>query len=99
MIKGIFFSVTASLGFGVVYYLSTVLRPIEGSQLFGVRTLVTLPFVLFAIVLLHKQQEFIEFLKRIKKTTALNRHYCFGWSEYGFANVVVFVCPRERQSH
>ncbi|SUT94390.1 permease [[Actinobacillus] rossii] len=67
MIKGIFFSVTASFGFGGVYYLSTVLRPIEGSQLFGVRTLVTLPFVLFAIVLLHKQQEFIDFLKRIKK--------------------------------
>lgn len=67
MIKGIFFSVTASFGFGVVYYLSTVLQPIEGSQLFGVRTLVTLPFVLFAVVLLHKQQEFIDFLKRIQK--------------------------------
>lgn len=83
MIKGILFSVTASVLFGVVYFLSTVLQPIEGTQLFGIRTLVTLPFVLFAMVLLHKKKEFIAYLKRLKNQPHLLALVAFGGLNMG----------------
>lgn len=65
MLKGIFLSVFASLLFGVVYFLSTVLYPIQGTGLFGWRTLVTVPFVIAAVFLLKQQQEFLAFLTRL----------------------------------
>ena len=83
MIKGVLFSVTASFLFGVVYFLSTVLRPIEGAQLFGIRTLVTLPFVLFAMLLLKKRQEFIAYLKRLKNQPHLIAIVAFGGLNMG----------------
>lgn len=65
MLKGILLSVFASLLFGVVYFLSTVLYPIQGTGLFGWRTLVTVPFVVIAVFLLKQQQEFISFITRL----------------------------------
>lgn len=66
MIKGILFSVTASLLFGVVYFLSTVLQPLEGQQLFGWRTLVTLPFLFILLSVIKQHKAFVEFLIQLK---------------------------------
>lgn len=66
MLKGIIFSVTASLMFGCVYYLAVLLQPIPGEGIFGLRTLFTLPFLFIALFLLKQQQEFRYFLKQLK---------------------------------
>lgn len=44
MIKGIAASVLASVLFGGIYYLSPLLAPLDGEQIFGWRVLLTLPF-------------------------------------------------------
>ena len=66
MIKGILFSVSVSILFGGVYYLSVVLQPISGEGLFGWRTLFTFPFLIPAFFLLKQQKLFVEFIKRLK---------------------------------
>lgn len=65
MIKGILCSLLASLLFGGLYLLATFLRPLEGEDVFGFRMLVTLPFLLLAVIALGKWSEFIAFLQRI----------------------------------
>ncbi|WP_439258346.1 EamA family transporter RarD [Lonepinella sp. BR2271] len=66
MIKGVIFSVTASLLFGVIYYLSTVLQPMAGDVLLGWRTLVTLPFLLVMLYVIKQHQVFGQFLIQLK---------------------------------
>lgn len=67
MVKGVLFSVTASMLFGCVYYFSVVLQPISGVGLFGWRIIFTIPFLLFSLFLMKQQQAFYDFLKRLKK--------------------------------
>lgn len=67
MIKGILFSLSASLLFGALYYLSTFLRPLEGVDIFGVRMVVTLPFLFLTLFLLKQQREFFAFLHRLRR--------------------------------
>ena len=45
MIKGIALSVIASILFGVMYYYTSTLTPLDGEQVFGWRTLLTVPFL------------------------------------------------------
>jgi len=44
MLKGILASVLASALFGVIYWISPFLKPLDGEQIFGWRVLATLPF-------------------------------------------------------
>jgi chloramphenicol-sensitive protein RarD len=44
VIQGIAASVMASVLFGAIYYLSPLLAPLDGEQIFGWRVLLTLPF-------------------------------------------------------
>ena len=44
MFKGIAASVLASVLFGGIYYLSPLLAPLDGEQIFGWRVLLTWPF-------------------------------------------------------
>lgn len=66
MVKGVLFSVTASMLFGYVYYLSVVLQPISGEGLFGWRVVCTLPFLILALFLMKQQQAFMMFIKQLK---------------------------------
>lgn len=66
MFKGIFFSLSASLLFGVMYYLSTFLLPLAGEAIFGVRMVITLPFLFLTLFLLKQQNEFLTFLHRLQ---------------------------------
>lgn len=45
MIKGIILSVVASLLFGVMYYYTSMLTPLDGEEIYGWCTLLTLPFL------------------------------------------------------
>ncbi|MDE3984440.1 EamA family transporter, partial [Glaesserella parasuis] len=67
MIKGITFSVTASILFGVLYYLSTHLKPLSGEEIYGFRMWVSLPFVISALFIFKKNDEFNRYLKRLKQ--------------------------------
>lgn len=67
MIKGITFSVTASILFGVLYYLSTHLKPLSGEEIYGFRMWVSLPFVISALFIFKKTDEFKRYLKRLKQ--------------------------------
>lgn len=67
MLKGILLSLSASVLFGCMYYLATFLKPLSGVSVFGIRMVVTLPFLFLALFLLKKQTEFTAFLKRLKK--------------------------------
>ncbi|VEI76714.1 putative chloramphenical resistance permease RarD [Mannheimia haemolytica] len=66
MLKGILLSLSASVLFGCMYYLATFLKPLSGVSIFGIRMVVTLPFLFLALLLLKKQTEFIAFLTRLK---------------------------------
>ena len=51
MSKGIFASVAASILFAVMYFYSSLLQPLDGEEIFGWRTLLTLPcLTLFMLV-------------------------------------------------
>nr|WP_237648771.1 EamA family transporter RarD [Serratia ficaria] len=51
VIKGIGLSVIASVLFGVMYYYTSTLAPLDGEQVYGWRTLLTVPFLtLFMLV-------------------------------------------------
>ncbi|MDO9757789.1 EamA family transporter RarD [Glaesserella parasuis] len=67
MIKGTTFSVTASILFGVLYYLSTHLKPLSGEEIYGFRMWVSLPFVISALFIFKKTDEFNRYLKRLKQ--------------------------------
>ncbi|AUI65154.1 MULTISPECIES: EamA family transporter RarD [Glaesserella] len=67
MIKGITFSITASLLFGVLYYLSTHLKPLSGEEIYGFRMWVSLPFVIAALFIFKKTDEFKAYLIRLKQ--------------------------------
>lgn len=45
MLKGIILSVIASFLFGVMYYYTSMLTPLDGEAIYGWRTLLTLPFL------------------------------------------------------
>ncbi|STY63456.1 EamA family transporter RarD [Mannheimia haemolytica] len=66
MLKGILLSLSASVLFGCMYYLATFLKPLSGVSVFGIRMVVTLPFLFLASFLLKKQTEFVTFLTRLK---------------------------------
>ncbi|MDH2926966.1 EamA family transporter RarD [Lonepinella koalarum] len=66
MIKGVIFSVSASLLFGVIYYLSTVLQPMSGEALLGWRILVTLPFLFVLLYLIKQHNVFLQFIVQLK---------------------------------
>lgn len=69
---GVFYSLLASTLFGGLYYLSTLLRPLGGVDVFGFRMLLMFPFMLLLLfVVLRKRSEFIAFLQRIGREPRL----------------------------
>ncbi|MDH2925425.1 chloramphenicol-sensitive protein RarD [Nicoletella semolina] len=63
--KGTAFSITASLLFGGLYYLSTTLSPLSGEAIYGFRIWVSLPFVISAIFLFKQTAQFKQFLLQL----------------------------------
>ncbi|GAB1672116.1 EamA family transporter RarD [Mannheimia haemolytica] len=67
MLKGILLSLSASVLFGCMYYLAIFLKPLAGVSIFGIRMLVTIPFLFLALYLFKKPNEFWVFLQRLKQ--------------------------------
>ncbi|WP_442107668.1 EamA family transporter RarD [Pseudomonas sp. NUPR-001] len=71
MSKGIISSVTASCLFAVMYFYTSLLTPLDGEEVFGWRTLLTLP-CLTLFMLLSKDWPLVTgLLKRIRQTPVL----------------------------
>jgi len=76
MLKGVSFSLFASLLFGLMYYLAIHLRPLSGEGVFGIRMVVTLPF-LFLSLFLFKQKKSIH----IENRTFYSKYIMIFYSE------------------
>ena len=71
MLKGMFFCITANFLFGLVYYFSILLRPLNGESMFGFRIIVLIPFILLAILLFKQIQNFKQLWQKIKENPPL----------------------------
>lgn len=83
MLKGICFSLSASILFGYLYYFSTLLLPLGGEDIFGFRIIFTLPFVIAAVLLFKQKRAFVEHLRRIKQTPYLLLAFLFNSAMLG----------------
>ena len=67
MIKGIVLSVVASVLFGVMYYYTSTLTPLDGEQVFGWRTLLTVPFLTLFMIFSADWRRVSETLRWVKQ--------------------------------
>lgn len=67
MIKGIVLSVVASVLFAVMYYYTSTLTPLDGEQVFGWRTLLTVPFLTLFMIFSSDWRRVSETLRWIKQ--------------------------------
>ncbi|WP_353153342.1 EamA family transporter RarD [Herminiimonas fonticola] len=71
MSKGIIFSVLSSTLFAVLYFYSTLLTPLDGEEIFGWRTLLTLPFLTLFIWTCGRQQLIYTLAQRVRRRPLL----------------------------
>ncbi|THA00133.1 EamA family transporter, partial [Rodentibacter pneumotropicus] len=67
MLKGILVSLLASFLFGYMYYFSTLLKPLSGTDIFGYRMIFTFPFVVLAVLMFKQKNVLIQRLKHLQK--------------------------------
>lgn len=84
MLKGILFSLIASMLFGYIYYFSTLLLPLGGEDIFGYRVIFTVPFVIAAIFIFRQKYLLIHHLKRIRRNPWLLLVFLFNGAMMGF---------------
>ena len=51
MLRGVLISLLASFLFGYMYYFSTLLKPLSGTDIFGYRMIFTFPFVALSVIM------------------------------------------------
>ncbi|MFB4390635.1 MULTISPECIES: EamA family transporter RarD [unclassified Pseudomonas] len=71
MSKGIFASVMASILFAVMYFYTSLLTPLDGEEIFGWRTLLTLPCLTLFMWLSKDWQRIGELLARVRQAPLL----------------------------
>ena len=71
MSKGIFASVLASISFAVMYFYTSLLTPLDGEEIFGWRTLLTLPCLTVFMLLSRDWWRVRELLGRVRRQPAL----------------------------
>ncbi|WP_133545759.1 EamA family transporter RarD [Mesocricetibacter intestinalis] len=98
MIKGIGFSLFASMLFGFLYYFSTLLKPLSGQDIFGFRILFTVPFLLAAIFLFKQKHAFIILYQRIRQTPWYLAVICFNGSIMGLEMWLFLWAPNNGSS-
>lgn len=62
---GVVFSLASSFLFGVMYYYSTLLTPLNGIQIYGWRIALTLPFLTLFLIMTRQANEVIAIGKRL----------------------------------
>ena len=71
MSKGILCSVTASCLFAVMYFYTSLLAPLDGEEIFGWRTLLTLPCLTLFMLVSKDWTRVGELLARVRQTPVL----------------------------
>lgn len=71
MSKGIVSSVMASCLFAVMYFYTSLLKPLDGEEIFGWRTLLTLPCLTLFMLVSKDWKRVGELLARVKRTPVL----------------------------
>lgn len=71
MSKGILSSVMASCLFAVMYFYTSLLKPLDGEEIFGWRTLLTLPCLTLFMLVSKDWKRVGELLARVKRTPLL----------------------------
>lgn len=84
MLKGISFSLLASLLFGYIYYFSTLLLPLGGEDIFGYRVIFTVPFVVAAVFIFRQKYLLVRHLKRIRQQPWIVLVFLFNAAMMGF---------------
>ena len=84
MFKGVLVSLLASFLFGYMYYFSTLLKPLSGTDIFGYRMIFTFPFVVLSVFMFKQKNALIHRLKLIKKQPHLALPYLFCGLLMGF---------------
>ena len=67
MVKGVGFSLTASLLFGVMYYYTSLLSPLSGEQIFGWRMLFTVPVMTLFVLIWGEWHQIREITRRLRR--------------------------------
>lgn len=98
MLKGILISLLASLLFGYMYYFSTLLKPLSGTDIFGYRMIFTFPFVVLAITLFKQKKALMKRLKHIKKHPHFALPYAFCGALMGFQMWLFLWAPNNGSS-
>ena len=98
MLKGVAFSLLASLLFGYMYYFSTLLLPLSGTDIFGYRIVFTLPFVAAAVFLFKQKMALIAHLKRIQKQPHFALAFLFTGALMGFQMWLFLWAPNNGSS-
>mgnify|MGYP002352193950 CR=1 FL=1 len=71
MFKGVLLSVVASCMFGVLYFLPTVLQPLDGQEIFGWRILMTAPLLTLTLRATGQLRQVRELARRVRERPLL----------------------------
>lgn len=71
MIRGVFFSISSSCAFAALYYYTTLLTPLDGQEIFGLRMLLTLPCLTLLMVIGKEWKNVVCLAERIQRRPSL----------------------------
>lgn len=98
MLKGILVSLLASFLFGYLYYFSTLLKPLSGTDIFGYRMIFTFPFVILAVLIFKQKNALIERLKHLQKRPHFALSYILCGALMGFQMWLFLWAPNNGSS-
>ncbi|OOF60657.1 EamA family transporter RarD [Rodentibacter pneumotropicus] len=98
MLKGILVSLLASFLFGYMYYFSTLLKPLSGTDIFGYRMIFTFPFVVLAVLMFKQKNALIQRLKHLQKRPRFALSYIFCGVLMGFQMWLFLWAPNNGSS-
>ncbi|QPB41713.1 EamA family transporter RarD [Rodentibacter haemolyticus] len=98
MFKGVFTSLLASFLFGYMYYFSTLLKPLSGTDIFGYRMIFTFPFVVFAVLIFKQKESLITRLKHLRKQPHFALSYLICGALMGFQMWLFLWAPNNGSS-
>ncbi|MBF0785146.1 EamA family transporter RarD [Muribacter muris] len=67
MAKGIFLALISNILFGTGYYFALLLQPLTDTEMLGLRIIILLPIILFAIFLFQQQNNFNKLFANIRR--------------------------------
>lgn len=70
-VRGVLVSVGSSVSFGLIYFLTPLLAPMSGEEVWAIRTVVSLPFVFFVLLAMRSWGLAAEIGRRIRRSPVL----------------------------